>query len=133
ALDVVLPAAEAKDIEVLTAHDDPVGPMLGDPDRLQQVLWNLLSNAVKFTQPGGTISVRVRRAPEGVAIEVKDDGIGIDPELLPYVFDRFRQGDSHLGARRGLGLGLAIARHLVELHGGSLAASSAGPGAGAAF
>jgi signal transduction histidine kinase len=133
ALDVVLPAARAKGLAVVRELDDAAYPISGDPSRLQQVLWNLLSNAVKFTPSGGHITVRARRRGAGVEVAVQDDGIGIDPELLPFVFDRFRQGNSLISTRRGLGLGLAIARHLVELHGGTMAAESAGPGAGATF
>ncbi len=110
-----------------------VSAVPGDPDRLEQVLWNLLSNAVKFTPRGGRIDASVtRRGPE-VAIEVKDSGAGIAADFLPFVFDRFRQGEGLSASRRGLGLGLAIARHLVELHGGTLTATSAGAGAGATF
>jgi CheY-like chemotaxis protein len=104
-----------------------------DPDRLQQVLWNLLSNAVKFTPPGGHVRVHVRGGKGSVEIEVKDDGAGIEPDFLPFVFDRFRQGRGQSSSRRGLGLGLAITRHLVELHGGTVSAASAGVGAGATF
>jgi signal transduction histidine kinase len=133
ALGVVSPAAQAKDIEVVSQVDEAVGPIQGDPHRLQQVLWNLLSNAVKFTPPGGHVSVSLSRRGEHAEIVVRDDGDGIEPDFLPFVFDRFRQGESHLSSRRGLGLGLAIARHLVELHGGTVTAQSAGPGKGAAF
>jgi signal transduction histidine kinase len=133
ALGVVLPAAQAKGVEVECRLDETVDSLPGDPHRLQQVLWNLLSNAVKFTPCGGHVTVRLSRRNAGLAIVVQDDGVGIEPELLPFVFDRFRQGDSQLSSRRGLGLGLAIARHLVELHGGAVTAESAGPGAGATF
>jgi PAS domain S-box-containing protein len=108
--------------------------MLGDPQRLQQVVANLLSNAVKFTAAGGRIEVELRGAPDRAHIVVRDTGIGIDPALLPLVFERFRQGDSSPSrAHGGLGLGLAIARHLVEAHGGSIAAESGGPGRGSTF
>ena len=133
ALGVVLPAAQAKDIEVVPAVGDVSDPIPGDPHRLQQVLWNLLSNAVKFTPPGGRIVVGVRRGLACVEITVEDNGAGIEADLLPFVFDRFRQGDSATSSRRGLGLGLAIARHLVELHGGTVTAESDGPGTGATF
>jgi PAS domain S-box-containing protein len=136
ALDSVRPAAEAKHIVLEAAfHEDP-GPLLADASRLQQILWNLLSNAVKFTRRGGKVrlAVEARRA-EGVAcITVADNGAGIDQRFLPYVFDRFRQGDStSTRPHGGLGLGLAIVRHLVELHGGSVEASSGGPNQGATF
>jgi signal transduction histidine kinase len=133
ALGVVLPAAQAKGISIVPRIGEGVDAIAGDPDRLQQVLWNLLSNAVKFTPPGGRIDVGVTRREGSVEIEVADSGIGIDPEFLPFVFDRFRQGEWQHSSRRGLGLGLAIARHLVELHGGTVTAASAGPGAGATF
>jgi CheY-like chemotaxis protein/anti-sigma regulatory factor (Ser/Thr protein kinase) len=108
--------------------------MLGDPDRLQQVLWNLLSNAVKFTREGGRVELRLTALPDGARISVADTGKGIAPDFLPYVFERFRQADSgSTRAQAGLGLGLAIVRHLVELHGGTVTAESAGVGKGATF
>jgi CheY-like chemotaxis protein len=108
--------------------------ILADPDRVQQVIWNLLSNAIKFTPTDGVIDLVVSRHGSDVEIVVRDTGIGIHPEFVPYVFERFRQAD--VGSRRqygGLGLGLAIVRHLVELHGGSVRAESAGEGLGATF
>src|SRR4029077_6260732 len=97
--------------------------VLGDASRLQQVVWNLLSNAVRVTPPGGRVQVVISSAPQGIELSVIDDGSGIAPEFLPYVFDRFRQADSSSTRRHaGLGLGLAIVRHLVELHGGSVEA-----------
>jgi CheY-like chemotaxis protein len=111
-----------------------VGVVRVDPDRIQQVIWNLLSNAVKFTPEGGRVGVTLRRVDSTVEIEVKDTGVGIRPEFLQQVFDRFRQADA--GATRryaGLGLGLAIAKQLVELHGGTITARSDGPGCGATF
>jgi signal transduction histidine kinase len=106
----------------------------GDPDRLQQVVWNLLSNATKFTAPGGRIEVRLGTDGSAAWIRVTDNGVGIHPEFVPYVFDRFRQEDSTITrAYGGLGLGLAIVRHLVELHGGSVEAASGGEGKGATF
>jgi CheY-like chemotaxis protein len=106
----------------------------GDPLRLQQVLANLLSNAVKFTQPGGSVTIEVRRNDFAVNLKVTDTGVGIAPEVLPFVFDRFRQADaSSTRVHGGLGLGLAIVRHLVERHGGTVGAHSAGPGSGATF
>ena len=99
--------------------------MLGDPDRLQQVVWNLVCNAVKFTPQGGRIDVRLRQEDSHVALAVHDTGKGISPEFLPYVFERFRQADStSTRSHGGLGLGLAIVRHLVELHGGTVHAES---------
>jgi signal transduction histidine kinase len=133
ALRVVLPAAKARGVEVEAAVDASIEPISGDPDRLQQVLWNLLSNAVKFTPAGGRVNVVLSRKGELIEIEVKDNGAGIDPAFLPFVFERFRQGVSGISSRRGLGLGLAITRHLVELHGGTVSAESAGSGAGATF
>jgi CheY-like chemotaxis protein len=106
----------------------------GDPERLQQIVWNLLSNAIKFTPRGGRIQIRVLRARSAVTIEVQDPGVGISPEFLPYVFERFRQGDpSSSRGHGGLGLGLAIVKHLVELHGGSVSATSPGTGKGSTF
>jgi CheY-like chemotaxis protein len=107
---------------------------MGDPNRVQQILWNLLSNAVKFTPNGGHIQVRVTREGGNAAISVKDSGKGINEEFLPYVFERFRQADGSLTRKYGgLGLGLAIARHLTELHGGSIEAESAGDDQGSVF
>jgi signal transduction histidine kinase/ActR/RegA family two-component response regulator len=134
ALDSVRPAAQAKDIR-LDSHQDPgVGPVAGDPDRLQQVVWNLAVNAVKFTPAGGRVRVVLRRAGNTAEIEVSDTGRGIGADMLPHVFDRFRQADSTTTrAHGGLGLGLALARHLVELHGGTVKAASPGPDQGATF
>jgi len=134
ALDAVRPAADAKRIGIERALGDALGPLVGDPDRLQQVVWNLVMNAVKFTPPGGRVDVRAARAGGQVEIVVEDTGLGIAPEVLPYVFDRFRQADSSSTREHGgLGLGLALVKHLVELHGGSVAAHSAGVGQGATF
>ncbi|HEV7517433.1 MAG TPA: PAS domain-containing protein [Thermoanaerobaculia bacterium] len=133
ALESIRPAAEAKGIRLQRVFD-PLGPVHGDPDRLQQVVWNLLANAVKFTPKGGRVQVLVTRVNSHVEIVVADSGVGITPEFLPHVFERFRQSDS--SSRRqfgGLGLGLAIVRHLVELHGGTVEARSAGEGQGAVF
>ncbi len=134
ALEATRPAAAGRGVRVDAVLDPHAGPVSGDPDRLQQVVWNLLSNAVKFTTKGGRVQVRlVRRASEAL-ITVSDTGQGIEPEFLPHVFERFRQADS--SSRRshaGLGLGLALARHLVELHGGRIEAASEGPGRGATF
>jgi CheY-like chemotaxis protein len=134
ALDAVRPAADAKQIAVDRVFDPAAASAIGDPDRLQQVFWNLLSNAVKFTPEGQRIEVRLRRANAHVEVVVSDTGQGIEPGFLPHVFDSFRQADSTSTRQHGgLGLGLAIVRHLVELHGGSVSASSRGPGQGAAF
>ena len=131
-VNVVRPTADAKGIQIELSLDEPVA-VSGDPNRLQQVFWNLLSNAVKFTPAGGKVSVRLRKTDSQVEVEVADTGPGITPEFLPYVFDRFRQADStstrHHG---GLGLGLAIARHLIEIHGGTIAVRSESEG-GAIF
>jgi signal transduction histidine kinase/ActR/RegA family two-component response regulator len=134
AIDTVAPAIQAKDIQLDLQIEPGLGPILADPDRVQQIVWNLLSNAIKFTPDEGAIRVSVVQAGEGVEIVVSDSGIGIHPEFVPYVFERFRQADA--GTRRrfgGLGLGLAIVRHLAELHGGSVRAESGGEGRGATF
>ena len=134
ALDAVRHAAESKAIALETLLDDRAGPVYADPDRLQQVIWNLLTNAIKFTPPGGRVEVRLERAGSAVQIVVQDTGQGITPELLPLVFDRFRQADSSsTRAHGGLGIGLALVRHLVELQGGRVGAESDGPGKGATF
>jgi PAS domain S-box-containing protein len=134
ALDNVMPAARAKELHVKPVLDADAGPVLGDADRLRQVAWNLLSNAVKFTPRGGHVSVRLRRSGSSVELEVEDDGAGIPEVFLPHVFDRFRQADSsNTRGHGGLGIGLAVVRHLVELHGGTVSAESAGPGRGARF
>ena len=134
ALDAVRPAAEAKGIRLQSVLDPRSGPMTGDPNRLQQVVWNLLINAVKFTAKGGQVQVHLQRVASHVEIVVSDTGRGIAPDLLPFVFDRFRQQDSSsTRASTGLGLGLALVKHFVELHGGSVAAQSPGEGQGATF
>lgn len=134
AVDSIRPAAEAKNIRIQSLLDPAAGPVSGDPDRLQQVFWNLLSNAVKFTSKGGRVQVRLERINSHVEITVSDTGQGISSEFLPYVFERLQQADSSTTrAHGGLGLGLAIVRHLVELHGGSVHATSAGEGKGATF
>jgi CheY-like chemotaxis protein/two-component sensor histidine kinase len=134
AIDTVRHAATAKGIDLRTTFEPGVGPVMGDPRRLQQVVWNLLLNAVKFTPMGGEVSVRVEREGAHARVVVTDTGAGIAPEFLPYVFDRFRQGDqSTTRTHGGLGLGLAIVRNLVELHGGTVKAESAGEGFGATF
>ncbi|ODH01558.1 hybrid sensor histidine kinase/response regulator [Nostoc sp. KVJ20] len=142
ALETVRLAAEAKSIQIQTMFEPNVGPVLGDSGRLQQVVWNLLSNAIKFTSPGGRVEVRLEtikdevdtHAAEYTQITVSDNGRGISAEFLPYVFDYFRQADGTTTRKfGGLGLGLAIVRHLVELHGGTVHADSPGEGQGAVF
>jgi signal transduction histidine kinase len=134
AIAVVRPAANAKAIQLVYKKDPSIGAISGDAARLQQVVWNLLSNAVKFTPQGGYIEVRVERVDSHVRISVVDTGQGISAEFLPQVFDRFRQADSSTTRNYGgLGLGLAIVRHLVELHGGTVHAESPGEGLGATF
>ncbi|HEX4964321.1 MAG TPA: response regulator [Thermoanaerobaculia bacterium] len=134
ALDSLRPAADAKAIELAVSLAPLGSPVLGDSDRLQQVIWNLLSNAIKFTPRGGRMEVRLREARPSAVIEVRDSGIGIRPDFLPYVFDRFRQAESTLTrSHGGLGLGLSIVRHLVELHGGTVEVESEGEGQGATF
>ena len=133
-LEAARPAAESKGIELRPALDAEAGAVAGDADRLQQIVWNLVNNAVKFTPPGGRVEVRLSRAAPGVEIAVSDTGIGIEPKFLPHVFDRFRQADSATTRTYGgLGLGLAIVRQLVELHGGEVSVQSAGAARGATF
>ncbi|MDI3282220.1 GAF domain-containing sensor histidine kinase [Polyangium sp. 15x6] len=133
-LDVVRPAARAKGIELRIMPATPSIPVFGDPDRLRQVLWNLLANAIKFTPRGGRVEVEITRDEGLVHMIVRDTGKGISASFLPYVFDRFRQADSSASRPQGgLGLGLAIVRHLVEMHGGTVKAESAGSDHGATF
>ncbi len=133
-LNAVRPAADAKGLELQTVITCSENLILGDPDRLQQVLWNLLSNAIKFTNNGGLVDLRMEKIGSCVQIQVRDTGIGISPEFLPYVFERFRQADgTTTRIHTGLGLGLAIVRHLVELHGGTVHAESPGEGLGSTF
>jgi PAS domain S-box-containing protein len=134
AIDSIRPAADAKNIRLVTVLDPRAGLVSADRERLQQVIWNLLSNAIKFTPKEGRVQVVVQRVNSHVEIVVHDTGRGIDPDFLPYVFDRFRQDDaSTTRAHGGLGLGLAIVRHLVELHGGTVRCHSPGAGRGATF
>lgn len=134
AVATVRPAADAKGVRIDVTRDVETRPVAGDPSRLQQVAWNLLSNAVKFTPAGGHAEVTVRHDDGHVHVQVRDTGVGIAPDFLPHVFDRFRQADaSPTRAVGGLGLGLAIVRHIVEMHGGSVEASSGGLGQGATF
>ena len=134
AIDSVRPAADAKEIRIETILDPRAGPVSGDANRLQQIVWNLVANAVKFTSKGGRVQVRLERVASHVEIVVSDTGQGISTEFLPYVFDRFRQADATSTRRYGgLGLGLAIVRHLAEMHGGTVRADSPGEGMGATF
>lgn len=134
AMESVAAAAEARGIQLRQSLDTAAGPILADSSRLQQVVWNLINNAVKFTPKGGCVDVTLRRADSSVEIEVRDNGQGIVAEFLPFIFDRFRQGDAT--TRRGhggLGLGLSIVKQLVELHGGSVSGQSEGVDLGATF
>jgi PAS domain S-box-containing protein len=134
AVATVLPAAEAKGVRVQTVIDPLVGQVSGDPGRLQQVVWNLVSNAVKFTPKNGRVQVRLERVNSHVEIVVSDTGTGIRADFLPYVFERFRQAESVMTRKSGgLGLGLAIVRHIVEMHGGTVEALSDGEDKGATF
>ena len=134
AVEAVRPAASAKQIRLQTSLDPHPGTVLGDPDRLQQVVWNLLSNSVKFTPREGQVHLRLARRDGHAEIVVSDTGQGMAPDVVPHMFERFRQADSSTTrAHGGLGLGLALVKHLVELHGGSVLAHSAGPGEGATF
>lgn len=134
AIDSVRPALDAKGLKLRKILDPLAGPVFGDPNRLQQVVWNLLSNAVKFTPRDGRIEVVLSRVNSHVEISVTDSGIGIDPSFIPHVFDRFRQADSSTTrSQGGLGLGLSIVKHLVELHGGTVHAKSEGDRRGASF
>jgi signal transduction histidine kinase len=134
AIESVRPAAEAKSIQIIANFEDIRHPINGDPNRLQQVMWNLLSNAVKFTPSGGSIEITICSDSDHIVVRVTDTGVGIPAEVLPEIFDRFRQAcDGNSKMRSGLGLGLAIVRHLVELHNGSIEAASAGLGHGAIF
>jgi len=134
AVDVVAPAATTKSVEIHTEFEHDLPLVYGDPDRLQQVVWNLLSNAVKFTGASGRIDVRLSTRHGRVVLTVHDTGEGIAPEFLPHVFERFRQADGTSTRRHGgLGLGLSLVRHIVELHGGTVSAASDGLGRGATF
>jgi PAS domain S-box-containing protein len=134
ALDALLPAIEAKSLRVTRDVVTEAGPISCDPERLQQVFWNLLANAVKFTPEGGSIQIRVTRFESRVEVVVTDSGVGIPAEFIPHLFERFRQADSRLSREYGgLGLGLALVRQFVQLHGGTIAAYSGGVGRGATF
>ena len=134
AVDAIRPSAECKRIALEVRLDPTIGAVSVDANRLHQIVWHLVSNAVKFTPVGGRVTVCVESAGDAMRLVVRDTGVGFPPETAPHLFERFRQGES--GTTRqygGLGLGLAIARHLVEQHGGTIAARSAGPNTGAAF
>jgi signal transduction histidine kinase/integral membrane sensor domain MASE1/CheY-like chemotaxis protein len=134
AIDIVRPAANARGVSIEVSADAGVGPVAADAARLQQIIWNLLSNSVKFTPRDGRVYVSLRRFESSAEVEVHDTGIGIDADFLPRVFERFRQAEAALTrSHRGLGLGLAIVRHLTELHGGTVSAASDGEGKGATF
>lgn len=134
ALESVKPAADAKNIKLEVKEDGIISHISGDPNRLQQVIWNLLSNAIKFTPNGGVVTLEMERDEDFIEMRVKDSGVGINDEFLPHVFDRFRQADaSSIRKFGGLGLGLAIVRHITEMHGGTVAAYSEGEGKGSTF
>ena len=134
AIDSLRLVAQAKQLTITLSREAGDARISGDPDRLQQVFWNLLSNAVKFTPAGGQVKVRLTSTPDDVSITVTDTGVGIDPDFLPFVFERFRQADSTSTRHHsGMGLGLAIVRHVVDLHRGSVRADSAGEGLGSVF
>lgn len=134
AIDSVQLAIDSKELHLEVTLDPSARHTLGDANRLQQIVWNLLANAIKFTPAGGRIEIKVERAEDKLQLRVSDTGQGIDPSFLPFIFDRFRQADGTTTRQHGgLGLGLAIVRHLVELHGGSISAASAGEGRGATF
>ena len=134
AVDTVQRDADDKQIVITRDLDASVGTIAGDAARVQQIVWNLLSNAIKFTPEGGLISVRLRRAGADAEITVSDNGVGIRPDFLPYIFDRFKQADQSITRRvGGLGLGLSIVKNLVELHGGSIGVESDGTGCGTTF
>ena len=129
AIESIKPAADYKSIRIQTIFDSSISPVLADPDRLHQIFWNLLSNAIKFTSKRGTVQVKLERINSHIEVTVRDNGIGIDPDFLPHVFDRFLQySEGTTRTDGGLGLGLAIAKQLVELHGGTITAASEGKG-----
>lgn len=134
AINSIQPVLMAKDLRLTTAFDSINGVVMGDRNRLQQIIWNLLTNAAKFTPKGGRIHITLERVNSHLELAVRDNGMGIPPELMPVIFDRFRQGDATTTRHHGgLGLGLSISRHLVELHGGTLSARSEGKGLGSTF
>jgi CheY-like chemotaxis protein len=134
AIDTVQKDADEKGVVIERRLENTVGSIAGDPARLQQMVWNLISNAIKFTAKGGRVTVSLQRSGSDAAITVSDTGVGIKPDSLPHIFDRFQQADQSITRRfGGLGLGLSIVKHLVELHGGSIRAESPGDGQGASF
>jgi len=134
AVDSVRPAAAAKQITLGVSLDQQIGFMIGDPDRIRQIVWNLVSNAIKFTPPGGRVDIHLTKRGEDVVIGIQDTGIGFETRVAAHLFQRFHQGDSTPTRKHGgLGLGLNIVRHLVELHGGTVTGWSAGENAGALF
>ena len=134
AVDSVRPAAAAKQITLDVTLDQQIGFMIGDPDRIRQIVWNLVSNAIKFTPPGGRVDIRLTISGDHVIIGVQDTGIGFGTRVAAHLFQRFHQGDSTPTRKHGgLGLGLNIVRHLVELHGGTVTGRSAGENAGSLF
>ena len=134
AVNTVRPSADAKGVRLIWQTEPDAGAIFAAPDRLQQIIWNLLSNAIKFTPAGGLVELRAARIGKTVRLTVRDTGVGIQPAFLPHVFERFRQADSTTTrSHSGVGLGLAIVRHLVELHGGTISAASEGEGKGATF
>ena len=131
AVETVRPAADAKGIRLERMLDPAAGPISGDPGRLQQVVWNLLSNAIKFTPKDGRVQILLERVNSHIEISVADTGVGIKPEFIPHLFERFRQGDASTTRKYGgLGLGLSIVKNLVELHGGIVKVESPGEGQG---
>lgn len=134
AVESVRPAADARGLRLEAILDPAAGPVSGDANRLQQVVWNLVSNGIKFTPKGGCVQVLLERSDSHIEISVTDSGVGIHPDFLPHVFERFRQADASTTRQyRGLGLGLSIVKHIVELHGGTVSVNSAGEGQGATF
>jgi len=134
AIDSLRPATEAKGITIVVSLDPSIGPISADPDRMQQIVWNLMSNAIKFTPSHGRVEVRLERHGHDMCLIVQDNGIGFNPEIAKHLFERFRQGDSSSTREYGgLGLGLGIVRHLAELHGGTVDASSGGENTGSMF
>src|SRR4029079_18102129 len=131
AVETVRPAADAKGIRLETFLDPAAGPISGDPGRLQQIVWNLLSNAIKFTPKEGKVQILLERVNSHIELSIADTGVGIRPEFIPHLFERFRQGDASTTRKYGgLGLGLSIVKRLVELHGGTVVVKSPGEGQG---
>ena len=134
AIESVKPTAQAKGVALQKKIAPRISPIIGDSNRLQQIFWNFLSNSIKFTPKGGKIEIVVEQSSSFLEIRINDSGLGISPDFMPYVFDRFRQADASLTRQYGgLGLGLAIVKQLVELHGGAVRAESAGAAQGSSF